>query len=158
MAALDLETVTKVLIYSIEEHQLVTELDSPAIGVTQDVAEEIALFKWYSFKHSAVEKILQLQGEYMERNSTLQRKNSKKDYALDGSIDHKYAHEYSIRHTINRHELKPEKIDEKIKALLEAPRKIVIKRWINTYAYQIFTWMEDEESKQILDTLKHSLL
>ena len=161
MVISQLETITKVRLYSIEEKQLITELDSPAIGSECVVAERTSLFRFYSSLDYASQKIVELQREYKERNKTLKTRNDRNDkvnrvYQLVGRVDHDYSHEYVISHIVACNELEPEYITQRMKSLLENPKRSTIATSVRYH--QDLPWLDKKITDEIRSSLRKSLL
>ncbi|MEN9626695.1 MAG: hypothetical protein RL557_1023 [archaeon] len=153
-----LETVTKACLYVINEVQSVTELDSPAPGAEHVVARRASQLLFYSSRALAAEKIIALQKDYMERNSTLEKKSSSSGYLLVGSVPHAFAHEYRIGHNIDCCEVSMEKVNDKTKALLHNPQRTIQTEFVDEFHYQSFSSIDNERMRGIIDTLRTSLL
>ena len=66
-----LQRVERFVLYSISEYQEVTELDSPAPGLTSQIATKIANYEFFLSEENAEEYLADLRAEYSKRNNTL---------------------------------------------------------------------------------------
>jgi hypothetical protein len=133
MGKKELQRVEMVRIYHVREYQRVEELDSPASGATQVIAEKEVV---YEFFHRRTEADDFLEGRRLAlvRENGMKTKSGSK--TLEGQVNHRYAHVYEVsfdvvERTVPESEL-PRNVDE---LLLRPERRIVrdIKRTPEPY-------------------------
>ena len=119
------EVVKKIQFYSVSERQLVTEMDSPAPGLTSDIAVKTAEYEFFANTNAAESYIEELKERYQKENPTLKEEGQYR--ILRGSLNHRYDHVFEIQLFVERHE-RPfrAKIPKTLEALLEKPKKRIL--------------------------------
>ena len=120
-----LQRVERFVLYSISEYQEVTELDSPAPGLTSQIATKIANYEFFLSEENAEEYLADLRAEYSKRNNTLKLKKIDRESFLDGQLEHKYAHSFEIHHAVTSKEMLVQELPENLEELLRLPRRVI---------------------------------
>ncbi|MEK6841651.1 MAG: hypothetical protein AABX91_00680 [Nanoarchaeota archaeon] len=118
-----LQRVEKFVLYSVLEKQIVTELDSPAPGLTSQIASRTAVYDFFSSQERAQEYLESIRTDFMGRNNTLKLKTVDQQSFLDGHLDYKYAHTFEVYHTVTSKEMLAQKLPENLEELLASPRR-----------------------------------
>ena len=126
MTAPVLQRVERFVLYSISESQFVTEWDSPAPGLTSQIATKIADYEFFSSSEKAIEYLEGVRRGYTGKNNTLSLITRDGQSFLEGQLDHKYSHSFEIHHAVISREMLAQELPENLEELLSSPRRRIV--------------------------------